>query len=222
MSFGISASVAAHQRIAAALLAAALLAAGCESVQVFPTSRSYAISLAAGQLESGGIVFITPSTATGREEEKQAIALVFADVMKRLRPGVHVVPLPDALSAVNRANLAEVYKGMYDDYRDTGLFKRSTLAEVGRVTATRYIAQIKLQSFEQGAKERFGIFGFRIVETRYARVRAFLQIWDSRDGTIVWEGMDEVLYSHERVNEEPVTFQQAMGRSAENLIARLP
>lgn len=213
---------AARCRAPGVILIAATLLPGCAGVQVFPTTRHYAISLTPGQLESDGVAFITPSTATGREEEKQSIAFVFADVLKRDRPGMRIVALPDALSAINRANLAEPYKRMYDDYRDTGLFKREMLAEVGRVTQSRFIAQIKLQSFEQGAKERFGAFGLRIVETRYARVRLFFQIWDSRDGTIVWEGMEEILFSHERVDEQPVTFQRAVEHAATNLVGRLP
>jgi len=195
---------------------------GCSSVQVFNTSQSRSISLNTGELEAQGIAFITPSAATGREEEKQAVAFVFAEAMKRERPEVKVVSLPEALSAVNKANLGDSYKRMYDDYRDTGLFKRETLEQVGQIAGSRYIAQIKLQEFNEGAKERFGTFGLRIVETRYARMRLFLQIWDSRDGAIVWEGMEEIIYSHERINEDPVTFQRAADRAAQHLISRLP
>jgi hypothetical protein len=204
------------------VFACAIALSGCTTVQVYNTSQSRSISLGAGQLEAQGIAFITPSTATGREEEKQAVAFVFAEVLKRERPGVKVVSLPESLSAVNQANLGDSYKRMYDDYRDTGLFKRETLGEVGRITGSRYIAQIKLQEFSEGAKERFGTMGFRIVETRLARVRIFLQIWDSRDGSIVWEGMEEIVYSHERINEEPVTFQRAADHAAQYLTRRLP
>lgn len=204
-----------------AVLTCAIVLSGCTSVQVFPTSQARSISLAAGELEAQGIAFITPSTATGREEEKQAVAFIFAEVMKRERPGVKVVSLPESLSAINRADLAESYKRMYDDHRDTGLFKRETLEQVGRITGSRYIAQIKLQEFVEGAKERFGALGFRIVETRFARVRLFLQIWDIRDGSIAWEGMEEIVYSHERINEEPVTFQRVVDRAAQHLTRRL-
>lgn len=207
---------------AGALLACVIALSGCANIQEFSTSQSRSISLNAGELEAQGIAFITPSTATGREEEKQTIAFVFAEVMKRERPGVKIVSLPESLSAVNRANLGESYKRMYDDYRDTGLFKRDMLEQVGRITSSRYIAQIKLQEFSEGSKERFGFLGLRIVETRYARVRLFLQIWDSRDGAIAWEGMDEIIYSHERLNEEPVTFQRAADYAAQFLIRRLP
>lgn len=195
---------------------------GCFTAQVYPTVQERVISLKPGQLESYGIAFITPSAATGQEEEKQVVAFIFADVLARRRERVRVVSLAESLNAINKAGLSDPYKRMYEDYRDTGLLKRDVLEQLGRTTGSRYIAQIKLQGFGQGAKERFGIFGLRIVETRYASVRVFLQIWDSSDGTIAWEGMQEILYARDRVSEEPVTFRTAVTRTAEELVERLP
>jgi len=195
---------------------------GCFGTQIYPTLEERAISLRAGDLETAGLAFITPSTATGQEEEKQAVALIFAEVLKRARPKVRIVTLAETLGAVNKAGLAEAYKGMYADYRDTGLFNRDTLTKISTATGTRYIAQLKLQQFSQGEKERFGIFGLRIVETRFAGIRLFFQIWDSRDGTIAWEGTQETQYSHDTVKENPVTFRTVIERTASDLTARLP
>ena len=206
-----------------AFAASCLLAlAGCSSVQVLPSSSTRTINLASSQLETHGIAFITPSATTGREEEKQAVAHVFSEAIKREREKVRVVALPETLSAVNKANLGDAYKRMYDEQRDTGLFQRSMLQRVGELTRSRYIAQIQLQEFSEGSKERFGIFGFRIVETRYARTRLFLTIWDSTDGSIAWEGMEELTYAHERINEEPITIQKAVDHAAKHLIDKLP
>lgn len=203
-------------------VAIVLALAGC-GTQITPNSvEERAIALHKGDLEAHGLAFITPSTATGQEEEKQALAFIFAGVMKERRSAVPIVPLAEALGAINREGLAEAYKQMYNDYRDTGLFKRDILKKVGTATGARYIAQIKLQEFQQGAKERFGAFGFRIVETRFANVRLFLQIWDSNDGTIAWEGMQELFYADDRVREEPITLRTAAEKTAHNLIARLP
>jgi uncharacterized protein (DUF1800 family) len=196
--------------------------AGCVGVQVHPASNVRAISLSAGQLEAHGIAFITPTTTTGREEEKQAVAHVFGETFKRERRAVRTVALPETLSAINKADLADPYKRMYDEQRDTGVFQRAMLAHVGRITGTRYIAQIKLQEFTEGAKERFSLFSLRLIETSYARVRVFLQIWDSRDGSIAWEGMQELTYAHERISEEPVTFQKVVDHAALRLVSRLP
>jgi hypothetical protein len=202
--------------------ALALVLGGCFGTQIFPTLQEYRISLREGDLEAAGVAFITPSAATGQEEEKQAVALTFADVLKQDRPRIRVVTLAEALGAINKAGLAESYKRMYDDYRYTGLFERETLHKLGSVTGTRYIAQLKLQRFGQGEKERFGALGFRIVETRYASIRLFFQIWDSKDGSIAWEGVQETHYARDTFSEKAVTLHTVMEHTARSIIAKLP
>jgi hypothetical protein len=206
----------------AALAAACLALAGCASTQIYPTVQVQLISLAPGQLETGGVAFITPSTVTGQEQETQAVALTFAEVLKRERPALRVVTLAETLGAINRAGLADAYKQMYNDYRDTGLFSGTVLRKVSGATGTRYAVQLKLQGFEQGSRERFGLLGIRIVDTKYAHVRLFLQVWDCRDSTIVWEGTQEMRHSHDTMTEEPVMQRTVLERTARDLIARLP
>ena len=207
-------------RIAPALAAFVLALAGC--TQTYPTLQEHQIALRPGDLEASGIAFLTPSTVTGQEQEKQAVAFIFADVVKRERQSLRVVSLAETLGAVNKAGLADDYKRMYDDYRDTGLLSREVLRRVGAATGTRYLAQLKLQGFAQGSKERFGVFGIRIVETQYAHVRLFFQIWDSNDGTVAWEAMQEMRVSHETVTEEPVMQRAVLERTAQDLVAKLP
>jgi hypothetical protein len=201
---------------------AAVLLGGCFTPQIYPTVRERNISLQSGDLEAHGIAFITPSAATGQEEEKQAIALVFAETLRAKRTNVRVLGLAQTLGAVNQAGLADAYKLMYHDYRDTGLFKADILQQIGKATGTRYLAQIKVQGFGQGAKERFGIFGFRIVETKTATVRLFFQIWDSDKGTVAWEATEEVHYAYDTLTEEQLTLPRVVGQAAQDLIAKLP
>jgi hypothetical protein len=201
----------------------ALLLAGCSSAPHFyPTVQERQISLRKGDLESAGIAFITPSTVTGQEQEKEAVALTFAEVLKRERPGIKVVTLAESLGAVNRAQLADEYRHMYEHYRDTGLFPEEVLRRVGQATGARYLAQLKLQGFSQGAKNRFGLLGLRLVETQYADLRLFVQVWDSRDGSIAWEAMEELRISLDTTREEPVMLRRLLERSASDLVARLP
>jgi hypothetical protein len=206
-----------------AVLLLVLALAGCSlQPNYYATVKEEAITLRQGDLESAGIAFITPSTVTGQEQEKQAVALAFADVLKQQRPALKVTTLAETLGAVNRAGLAESYKRMYDDYRDTGLFSSETLRRVGQATSTRYIAQLKLQGFGQGSKGRFGLLGFRVVETLYGDIRVYLQIWDSRDGSVAWEGMQELRIARDSTTEEPVTMHILLERSAQDLVAKLP
>ena len=188
----------------------------------YPTVQDQVISLKKGELDAYGIAFITPATVTGQEQEKEAVALTFTDVLKVERPGLKVYTLAETLGAVNKAGLAEVYKRMYDEYRDTGLFSAEALRRVAAAVGARYIAQLKLQAFNQGSKNRFGFLGLRIVETQHADVRLFLQIWDGRDGSIAWEAMQELRIARETMTEEPLMLRQVLEHSARELILRLP
>jgi heme-degrading monooxygenase HmoA len=206
-----------------ALILAVGLVAGCSGPPIYyPTVKEQVISLSKGDLEAAGIAFITPSTVTGQEQEKEAVALTFTDVLKAERPQLKVSTLAQTLGAVNRAGLADIYKRMYDDYRDSGLFPAESLRRVGAATGMRYVAQLKLQSFKEDSKGRFGFLGLRLVETQYADVRLYLTVWDSRDGTVAWEAMQELRMTRENTTEEPLMLRKVLERSARELIARLP
>jgi hypothetical protein len=206
-----------------ALFLALSLVAGCSSAPVYyPTLNQQAISLRKGDLEAHGIAFITPSTITGQEQEKEAVALTFTDVLKSQRPALKVSTLAETLGAVNKAGLADAYKRMYEEYRDTGLFSADALRRVGAATGLRYVGQLKLQAFNESSKNRLGVFGLRLIETQYADVRLFFQVWDSRDGSIAWEAMQELRIVRETTTEEPVMLRRILEHSAGELIVKLP
>lgn len=204
-----------------AFLAASLLS-GCASDQVHSTAHHSAMSLNNGDLETYGLAFITPSTVTGQEEDKQTLAFIFAEVINEKRPEIKVVSLPQTLSAINKAGFADNYKAMYFDYRDTGIFRQDILKEVGNVAGVRYLAQLKLSNFSQSSRGRFSAFGLRLIQTKEANIRMFVQIWDSVDGSIAWEGTEEVTYAWDSGSAEPVTFRIIVEETAQNLVSLLP
>jgi hypothetical protein len=203
------------------LLAISILP-GCSVDQVHSTADHEDLSLDKNDLETYGLAFITPSTVTGQEEDKQTLAFAFANVMQEKRPDIRIVTLPETISAINIADSTEDYKLMYVDYRDTGVFKRDLLKKVGNITGTRYLAQLKLSDFSQNSKARLNLFGLRLLQTKEANIRMFFQIWDSSDGTIAWEGTEEMSYSWDTGSEKPVTFRTIVEKTAQNLISQLP
>ena len=186
------------------------------------TNQHKTLSLKQNELSANGIAFITPSTATGQEEEKQGLALMVADILKKKRTDIRCVTLAETLSAVNKADLSEDYKGMYTDYRDTGLFRKDVLKKVGELTGTRYVAQLKLANFNQGNRDRLSVLGLRLIETRKADIRLILQIWDTTDGTIVWEGAEELSYATDTPFSGNVPLRIMVEEVSENLIANMP
>lgn len=190
--------------------------------QNIPTTQVLTIDLKSEDLRKGGIAFITPSSITGQEEDKQALALAFTEVLLKERPDLSVMALPQTLSAINRQGLTREYRQMFEDYRLTGIFDRETLQKVAQVSKTRYLAQLKLGAFRQESKSRFGMLGLRVVETKTSTIRLFLQIWDSQDGSVAWEGAQESTVSHESVAEEYVSMKSIVQESARDLVAHLP
>ncbi len=195
---------------------------GCSRNQIHTSVKFDNIALSVGDLETHGLGFITPSTVTGQEQDIQSLAFIFARIMEEKRPQIRVVGLPEILSAVNKADFSDEYKQMYIDYRDTGIFKQRSLQKTGEVSGVRYLAQLKLSGFSQSSKGRFGVLGLRLVQTKEANIRMFLQIWNSENGAIVWEGTEELNYSRDTSTERPVTFQLVVEEVARNLINKLP
>lgn len=196
---------------------------GCATMnQSYSTTSHENLSLQVGDLETHGIAFISTSASTGREEDRQAVALLFAQVLREQYPLIRVTSLSETLGKVNATDLADAYIAMHGDYRSTGLLRQETLAAIGEATGARYLAQLRLSAFAQNSSTRFGALGLRIVNTRVARVRIFFQIWDSETGGIAWEGVEELVRSFETAQENLVTFQSVVEESARRLVERLP
>ncbi len=209
------------------LAALAVLAgvAGCATQQRHVTSTigpNLAITLKPGDLQTHGVAFITPATVTGQEEDRPALSLIFTKELVELRPTLHVVSLNETLSAISRTGASEEYKRMMEESRESGLLNRATLAQVRQATGVRYIAQLKMASFHQESQDRFSVLGLRMVMTKKADMRVFLRIWDGQDGSIVWEGAQEVYLARETISEDSISFREVVDESARQLIARLP
>lgn len=223
------------QALTLLVIAFALLLTGCgnqqirtkteqrsKTTQISPGTQVLTNNLRSEDFKAAGIAIITPSSITGHEEDKQALALAFTGVLREMRPGMRVVSLAETLSAINRAGLTSEYKKMFEDYLLTGIFERETLQKVAKVTGTRYIAQLKLGAFRQESKGRWGFLGIRMIETKSSAIRLFLQIWDSNDGSIAWEGSQESTLSHDSFSEENVPLRSIVEESAHDLIRHFP
>lgn len=209
---------------ALALGLGAVLAA-CSTVQQNGTMTIAAKtpeSIKPGELSQFGVAFITPSTVTGQEQDRSALCLIFSQILEELRPGTHVVPLTETLSSINRAGLSDEYKRLMTSYHGAELLDRGPLAEIGKATGVRYIAQLKMATFQQESQDRFGVLGLHVVETKIANIRLSLQIWNSEDGSVAWEGTQELHMSHETLREDPISFRSMVETSARKLIAQIP
>ncbi len=204
------------------LLAAVTLLGGCSFNQNYSSAQHNDISLSPDALSRDGVTFISPSTTTGQEEDKQTLALVFARTLNNRRPDIRVVSLPETLGAVNRAGLAREYNGMFEDYGHSGILSRDTLQKIGKAANARYLVQLNLGGFSQESRGRLSMLRFRVYQTTRANIRLYVQVWDTLDGSIAWEGVEELNLAQETGKEKSITFASVVEETAENLIDLLP
>lgn len=208
------------------LLVFVLVLTGCTATSQLYSSQIIAdpsgASLKSGDLASFGIAFITPSTVTGQEEDKTALALAFSRTLEEQRPEARIVPLTETLTSVNRAGLFENYKRMIIEYRDSGSLNPTALAQIGRATGARYVALLNMATFQQVYHDRLGLFGLRVLQTKEANIRLTLQIWNSVDGSIAWEGAQELHMADETAAEDAVSFGAVVQAAAEKLVVKIP
>ncbi len=195
---------------------------GCAGVQIHDSIQFNVFNLSKNDLSRYGLIFLTPSTPTGQEEDKQALALGFSEVLRQVRPDICYVSMPETLGAINRAGLTDAYRDMYDEYRNTGILKKTVLTEISQHLQARYLLQLKLANFRQETNSRFGLLGLRLVDTKLANIRLFVQIWDAQNGGIVFEAIQELNYADDTTSEKPISFRLIVEETARRVIAKLP
>ena len=194
----------------------------CGGVQIHDSTQHHILNLAKDDLSTYRLAFLTPATPTGQEEDKQALALGFAEVLRERRPEICFVSLPEVLGAINRSNLADEYRRLYEEYRNTGIMKKDTLSKLGAELNARYLLQLNLANFKQETNNRFGVLGYRMVDTKLANIRLFVQIWDTQTGNIAFEAIQEINYSDDTFSDRPISFRQIVEETARSVISRLP
>jgi hypothetical protein len=204
------------------LLFIGILSACTNKPQLHSSLQHRNTGLEAGQLEKHGLAFVTPSTVTGQEEDKQALALIFSEVVMKKMPKVQCVTLPETLGAINRNGLTMEYKDMYQNYSKTGIFAKDSLQKIGEVAGVRYVVQLNLADFGRRTEKRWGFSGIRLLATKTTHIRLFMQVWDSQEGNIVWEGGHELSHAYDTVKERPITFQAVVEEAAESLLNQIP
>lgn len=207
------------------LAALATAAAGCSTYQENGTltiAEKRPDSLKSGDLSRDGIAFVTPLTVTGQEQDRASLALIFSQVLQQLRPTVHIVPLTETLGDINRAGLADDYKRFMANYHGGELLDKNSLGQISQATGVRYVAELKMASFLQESEDRFGVLGLHLVDTKKSSIRLSLQIWDSRDGSVAWEGAHELYLASDTVIAKPISFRAVVEASARKLVAEIP
>jgi hypothetical protein len=198
--------------------AAAALAAGCGAPlhladdHVTSAARIKALDIRAltcepvttlGVVAPGGIQGLTPT-----------IAHALTTTLSKTKPPVRAVPMPETLSRLADNGLAAEYGDLLAGFARTGMLERDRLKRIGGALGSRYVLQPGLAEFTQSLFDKFEFWGIKIVRSRIATLRLWLQIWEAPTGHLLWERTGELTTS------VPV-FRQATTMSLDDMAQKL-
>jgi len=179
-----------------AVACGAVLAAGCGAPlhlsddHITSAARTKALDIRAltcepvttlGVVAPGGIQGLTPT-----------IAYALTASLSKTKPPVRVVPMPETLSRLADSGLTVEYGDILTGFGRTGILERDRLKRIGVALGSRYVMQPGLAEFSQSLFDKFEFWGIKIVRTRIATLRLWLQIWEAPTGHLIWERTGEL------------------------------
>jgi hypothetical protein len=168
------------------------------------------------------MVVLMPVATDEHDQDRQPLALLFAESLHKLRPDLATASLDSTLSAISTAGLASSYGQLYANYRNTGVFDGHTLEQIAQATGGRYLMQLRIESLDKsdGAVGPLGLLGIKKKET--LDVHLIAQIYGA-DGQLLWQGASEGSKTKRSLLvARHVQFTDVARPATEQLVKQLP
>jgi hypothetical protein len=181
---------------ALALASSAILSAGCSSSlhmaddHVTWAARTQALDIRALTCEP--VTTLGVIAPSGIQGLSSTVAYSLTTALSKTSPRIRAVPMPETLNRLADNDLSGEYGELLAGFGRTGTLERDRLKRIGAALGSRYVMQPGLAEFSQGLFDKFEFWGIKIVRTRIATVRLWLQIWEAPTGHLLWESTGEL------------------------------
>ena len=144
---------------------------------------------------------VAPGGLTGYNA---ALSHALIGALAQVSPPIRGIPAHEIVNALNDRGLAAEYGDLLAGFARSGIMERERLQRVASALGCRYVLVPGLAEINSLVLDRFEFYGLKIFRTRVTLIRAWLQLWDTQTGHILWESAGEVatasdVLRHERV-----------------------
>lgn len=126
------------------------------------------------------------------------------------------------MGLINDNDLTSEYNEAIKNYRETSILDKNFLNDLAEILDLRYFLFNELGNFQKESDVEYSYLTGSVYESKYKGVNVFAQIWDSKSGDIVWEGIAKI---HSKTNEFTQSsdhkVQQYTDRAAAGLVEKL-
>jgi hypothetical protein len=186
-------------RIALAMLAAAAVTCGCSpplhlsATHVTSAPRPPAVDVAV--LVCQRVATLGPAAAPGLQGMSPTVSYALATALSQASPPIRTVPMAEMMNRLTDQGLGGEYADVLAVAARGGILDRDRLRRIGAALGSRYVLQPGLAEFSQTLHDKFEFAGLKMVRTRLAGLRLWLQLWDAQTGHLLWESTGEVTVS---------------------------
>ncbi len=182
-------------RIGGALLAAAVLLAGCDPPYLsdtYATSTPKPASFDTSSLTRVPVVllaFVAPGNLQGLGP---TLSHALSGALAEVTPPIREISTDQTLNRLTDQGLATEYADLRAGFARNGILDRPRLRRIGTGLGSRYVLLPGLAQFDAEILDKYEAAGLKLLRNRVTTLRLWLQLWDSRTGHLVWESSGEV------------------------------
>ncbi len=182
-------------RIGGALLAAAVLLAGCDPPYLsdtYATSTPKPASFDTSDLARIPVVmlaFVAPGNLQGLGP---TLSHALSGALAEVTPPIREISTDQTLNRLTDQGLATEYADLRAGFARNGILDRPRLRRIGTGLGSRYVLLPGLAQFDAEILDKYEAAGLKLLRNRVTTLRLWLQLWDSRTGHLVWESSGEV------------------------------
>lgn len=173
-------------------------------------------------LAKGKLGFLPAAVPLGHEHYQIVIVNTLSKAFLEYNPNIVAISPAEGINMVNTNNLTKDFISIVKDYQVTGILDKNILKEIGNVIGVDYIVQTRLVRFTQDKSSRLGLFGLRIMETRESSLEMIIQIWNPKNGLIVWEGIGNATMASEALRAKDITFAEITALLSKKILEKIP
>jgi hypothetical protein len=187
-------------RIALTMLAGAVgFAAGCTTplhlTDSHVTSAPRPPAVDVGVLVCQRVATLGPAVAPGLQGMSPTVSYALATALSKAEPPIRTMPMAEMLNRLSDQGLGGEYSEVLAAAGRGGILDRDRLRRIGAALGSRYVLQPGLAEFSQTLVDKFEFAGLKMLRTRMAALRLWLQLWDAQSGHLLWESTGEVTVS---------------------------
>jgi hypothetical protein len=138
-------------------------------------------------LRREGLALLPVTAGAGQEGYRRPMGDALAQRCAALMEDGRFLTWQETMEILNEKDLADVYDDLIETYRTTSILRREAVRRLAEALRVRYLLFASLERFHTRTALTYNIIS-GLNTQRKTEVSVFCQVWDGRNGDVVWEG----------------------------------